>query len=107
MSGMDGMPIIKLEIQGMKHTVMVALSEHHARISEEVQHALEQACSESNIRTIVALQVNAEVRKVMKEEIHYYFSIGEGRDAIREMARQRLSAAIADAAREDDDDVSG
>jgi len=85
-------PIIKLEIQGMKHTVLAALCEHAAKLDESIQKAVEEFCSEGNVDQIIRQEADRMIAAVLKEEVQSFFGwSGAGRRAIREAVQERLS----------------
>lgn len=50
---MQNIPIIKLEVEGMKHTVQFMLAEYGTKINNEVSNAVERFCSSDNIERII------------------------------------------------------
>lgn len=83
-------PIIRLEIERMRDTLCIALSEHTALISEEVQKAVEQFVTPENINSIVTAEVNRTLKSVIEDEIKAFYSFGPGRETVRNAVIRRL-----------------
>lgn len=94
---MHGMPIIRMEIQGMRETLVAALSEHRALIDRDVQSAVEHFCESDQITLMVSQTVQDTLKKVLAETIQYHFQYGQGREdidravqfSLRKMGRKR------------------
>jgi len=85
------LPIIKLEIQGMRHTIATALSQHSAAMDADVQREIEAFCSEGSITRIIQDIVRREVTAAVTEEVQNFFRYSRpGRQAIREAVQQHL-----------------
>ena len=56
----DQMPIIRLELQGMKHAILHAFSEEQEEISKAVDAALEEMIRPENIAKIVRETIYAQ-----------------------------------------------
>ena len=87
---MMNVPIIRLEIEGMKYTLQTALSEHSAQIDKDVQAAIERFCRPENIQEHINRAVKQSLGVVLAEEIERHFKYGEGREAIRQAVRTAL-----------------
>ena len=84
-------PIITLEIERMKHTLMTALSEHTLRIDREVQAAINDYCSEENISAVIRAEVTRQIDLAVKEEVRDFFRYSKpGRQAVREAVLAHL-----------------
>lgn len=82
---MNSIPIIPLEMQGMKHTVLKALQDHHIQMDEYIQQSLENFCSKEHLTSIVDQAVKAEMDAAVKAEIRDFFGYGkDGRRAVKE-----------------------
>jgi hypothetical protein len=85
-------PIIKLEIEGMKHTILTALMEETAAIDRGVQEALEKLCTEENIARIVHDEARRQIEAALKEEVQNFFRWSNaGRAAVREAVHEHLA----------------
>lgn len=84
-------PIIQLEVAGMKETVRAALQQYAAQMDTSIQNAVEAYCSEGNIEIVVTKAVREAMDACVKEEVRNFFSYsGNGRKAIREAVIERL-----------------
>jgi len=86
------MPIIRLEVQGMKHTITHALMEHQTQMDEDIQKAVEDYCSEENISRVITQACRAELEQAIKEEVSSFFRYGDGRKAIKAAVGANLMA---------------
>lgn len=85
-------PIITLEIQGMKHTIKTALMQEAAALDNGVQAALEKLCTEDNIARIVEDEARRQIEAALKEEVSNFFRwTNSGRAAVREAVHEHLS----------------
>ena len=77
-------PVIRLEVEGMRHTIKVALSEYAARMDADIQAAVDAYCDPKNIRAVVDDIASKEIKAAIQGEVERYFRSGFGRAAIRE-----------------------
>ncbi len=85
-------PIIKLEVQGMKHTILAALTREAASLDANIQAAVESYCSEENIQQIVEEEARRQVKEALKQEVQNFFRFGAtGRIAVREAVHEYLN----------------
>lgn len=85
-----GFPVIRLELHGMKHTVLKALSEEMIKIDEQIQEAMEAALKTENIKRIVTEAVEKELKAAINSEIENFYRYGAGRKAIAAAVVERL-----------------
>ena len=85
-------PIISLEIQGMRHTIKTALMREAALLDASIQKAVDDYCTEGNINDIVRREARLQLDAALKEEVKNFFSYsGPGRQAVRESVLEYLS----------------
>lgn len=85
-------PVITLEIQGMKHTIKTALMREAAAIDSGVQAALDKLCTEENVARIVEDEARQQIESALKEEVKNFFRWSNaGRAAVREAVHEHLS----------------
>ena len=77
-------PIISLTVQGMKHEILAALTQHELRLSGEIKDAIEDALTPEAIRSVVEREVLRVVNEVIREEVERFYRNGAGRAIIRE-----------------------
>jgi hypothetical protein len=84
-------PIIKLEVDFMKATMLRHLSEEAVKIDSMVQQAVEDYCSEENLRAILNVEVKQAMDAAVREEVRGFFNGTQaGRLAVREMVIRHL-----------------
>lgn len=84
-------PIIRLEVEGMKHTLLTALSHHSAEMDANVQQAVESYCTEANLTAVINETVKYEMDMAVKEEVRNFFGYGKaGRRAVKEAIEEYL-----------------
>lgn len=84
-------PIIRFEVEGMKHSLMIALREHSALMDSQVQQAVEDFCKPENIDMVMRNMVNEQMKRAVEEEVRNFFSYGDGRRAVRDAVHATLS----------------
>ena len=87
---MDGVPLIKISIEGMRETILHAFTVQQMRTERYVADSLEQFCSEENLRRIIDNEVRLAVEAALKKEIHNFFSWGDGAKLINKAAEDGL-----------------
>lgn len=86
------LPIITLEIQGMKHTIRTALMQEAAALDKGVQAALDKLCTEENVARIVEDESRRQIEAALKEEVQNFFRWSNaGRAAVREAVHEHLA----------------
>jgi hypothetical protein len=88
----NSIPIIRLEVEHMKYTMLTALTQHAALMDKSIQQAVEEYCTEENINAIVNREASAQLESALKEEVRSFFSFsGQGRAAVREAVIEALN----------------
>lgn len=84
-------PIIRLEIDGMKRSIVSALTHYQAQIDEDINRAVEEYCQPENIAEIIQQAANDAIDSAIREEVKNFFLYGEGRRTIAESVKESLS----------------
>ena len=84
-------PIIRLEIEGMKHTIMIALAEHVHKIDSDIQAAVAEYCKPDNLSLIVQGIASKAIDEAMESEIEHFFRYGEGRKQVASAVMQTMA----------------
>lgn len=85
-------PIIRFEVQGMKHSMILALSEHAAKMDASIQRAVEDFCTPENIDAVVRATAKEALDMAVREEVRNFFGYGKaGRAAVREAVQHWLN----------------
>lgn len=90
-----GMPIIRFEVEGMRHAIMHALSDHQAQMDGYVQAAIDKFCAPENLMAIINGLVETEAHRAIRKKVRAFFRNGEGREVIRELVIKKLQEEIA------------
>jgi hypothetical protein len=87
------LPIIKLEVEGMKYDIQAALSQHQTKMDDYIQLALDEYCNESNLYAVVRDATRKALDQAIKNEVNRFFEYGEGYQAIHDAVKIGLAAA--------------
>jgi len=83
-------PIIRLEVEGMRHSISVALSKHTMEMDAMIQDALASYCTPENIAHIIRSETTRALDEVIKQEISNFFYYGAGRRVVVEAVKEKL-----------------
>jgi hypothetical protein len=83
-------PVIRLEVQGMKHAIQIALSEHLIKMDMDIQSAIDRVCTPTNISAIVFDAAQREIKAAIDQHIQNFYRYGDGREAIKEAVERQL-----------------
>jgi phenylpyruvate tautomerase PptA (4-oxalocrotonate tautomerase family) len=89
-------PIIRLEIEGMKQTIMHAMTHHMAAMDSQINAAVERACTPEAITVLIEDVARKQIAAAVTSEVENFYRYGEGRRAIK-------AAVIATLAKDDED----
>jgi hypothetical protein len=87
---MHNIPIIRLEIEHMKHAMLHAFGDYQLQFDETLRKAVEVFCQPDNIDRIVTRQVNESLEQAIRDEVDNFFRLGKGRAAIKAAVLARL-----------------
>jgi hypothetical protein len=92
MNPMNTVPIIRLEVERMKYSILQALPQHAAALDASVQAAIEAFCTPENIDSIIRGAAMEHLNAAVKEEVRDFFrESNPGRQAVREAVLQHLN----------------
>jgi len=92
MNNMNTIPVIRLEVERMKHSILAALTTHAAAMDTSVQAAIEAYCTPENINAVVRKAAMDALDAAVKEEVRSFFEWSKpGRQAVREAVIQHLN----------------
>lgn len=83
-------PVIRLEVEYMKHAILHAFTAHQLKIDTDLKEALERFCQPANIKAIVGKAVDQTLKNAIESEIENFFLYGAGRATIAEAVKKRL-----------------
>lgn len=92
---MGQIPIIRLELESMKHSIYAAFSEHAASMDLDIKASVEAFCTPGNPKGIIKDQVDRVLKAAIEDEIKSFYAYGDGRKIIREAVQKRLLEDIA------------
>lgn len=87
-------PIIKFEIESIKHTLATAINDHLLKLDQEFKVALDKECDPDNIRRILEDQVSKSVEERIREEVDNFFKYGEGKKIVQQKVIERLKSDL-------------
>lgn len=87
---MFNMPMVRIELEGMKHQIVHALASHNEEIEKAIEEQLAATIKtfpfEETVRQLAREVISASI----KEALEYYFKYGEGRDVVKKSILERL-----------------
>ena len=87
---LESYPIIKLEIDQMKYSIMHHFSAYQGELSKLVETEIERAIKGFDIESAVT----DAVYSVIKESIDSYFSFGDGRKILNDAIKESLNVSL-------------
>lgn len=87
---MDNIPVIRIELERMQHTLRVALHDYATQLDADLQAAVKSYCTQGRLRDVIYTMVNATLDNVIRLEIQRFFTHGEGRAVIANAIKERL-----------------
>lgn len=86
----DTLPMIRLEVAGMKHQITHALMAHQAKMDADIINAVEAYCQPENISRVIHEAARSALDAAIKEEVKNFFWFGPGRVAVAEAVKTKL-----------------
>lgn len=83
-------PIIRIELEGMKHTLMAAMSQHLLEMDDLIQVQVDRVCTPENISSIVYEQAKTQIKNAIDDAVRTFYSYGDGQKAVKEAVFQAL-----------------
>lgn len=87
-------PVLKVQLEGMRYQVMHAMMDHQEEISAAVEDALTQELADVDISSIVKGYLPGLIRDVVHKTIDSYFKYGEGQRVIAQYVGEALGDAV-------------
>lgn len=84
------MPIIRLEVESMRYTIVTALTQYQAQLDSDIKKAVDLYCTPENIQKVIQDVTFSTLNYVIKEEVEKFFRYGEGRTVIAESVKETL-----------------
>jgi hypothetical protein len=86
----QGIPIIRLTLEGMRAEVLHALLSYEAELAEETRKAVEAFCTPENIQRVMQQHVHAVLSQAVRDEVEAYYRRGDGRAAVQLAVQEAL-----------------
>lgn len=90
----DNIPIIRIELERMKQTLMVAINDQLAVMDVAVRLAIEAVCDEENIKRIIAQQAQQTLTEAVRREIEHFLWTGDKGRSILRAGIEKVFAAM-------------
>jgi hypothetical protein len=90
---MQPVPVIRLEVERMRQTMVAHLSNAALQLDEDIQCAVEAYCQPDHLSKIIHDETERTLNAVIAEEVQKFFRYGEGRKAVAESVKKRLLEA--------------
>lgn len=87
-------PIIRLEIEGMRHAIVAAVGKHLAEMDSDIQVAIENICTPEHVTDIIKKTASAEIDAAIKSEIEQFYRYGPGREVIKKAVHETLDGKL-------------
>lgn len=84
------MPVISLEVDQMKHTLVIAMRQYTNQLNEILRASIEAYCTQDNLRRVIEEETRRTLEAVLREEVKNWFLHGEGREVIKKAIEQKL-----------------
>ena len=90
-------PILRLELEGMKHSLAVALQQYTQQMDSDIQQTIEAYCTPERLLTVIQQHVTTTFDAIVREEVDKYFRYGKGRATIARLVQEKLDADVSSA----------
>lgn len=83
-------PVIRLEVESMKWSILKAFTEANAKIDADIRRAVEAFCTPENVQRVVSRTVNEVLTQVIDEEVRSFYRYGDGRKIVKAAIERKL-----------------
>ena len=87
---MHKQPILRLELESMRHTILKVLQDQAIMLDTQINAAVRDYCTADNLESIVPQQVQVSVDDAIHSEIRDYYRHGKGRAFIKKAVELTL-----------------
>ena len=84
-------PILRLEMENMKHSLSIALHDYAIGMDHDIQAAIAAYCTPERLSYIVSEEAFRVIIQVVKEEVKNFYVNGEGRRIVRQVVLEKLA----------------
>lgn len=85
------LPIVRLELEGMKESIVMAFSEYALKMDADVQSAVAAICTPENLTAMVTKYAKDAIDSAIRQEISNFYNYGLGREVIRKAVNETLA----------------
>lgn len=86
----EGIPVIRIELERMRQTLLVAINQQFASMDQDVKAAVAKVCTPDTVRKIIEQHASTELEAAIREEVSKFFRWGNGRKAVAEAVSKIL-----------------
>ncbi len=79
---MNQFPILKIELEGIRQTMMHAFNGYTDTLNSAVRERLDKIVNDKYFTQMIATQVRQTLEESVQEALKSYFKYGKGREAI-------------------------
>jgi hypothetical protein len=84
-------PMVRLELEGMKYAIISAFNVHQAEQDANVRAAVEAYCNSGNLQQVLNTAVRETLNRAIKDEVERFYTYGEGRALVKRLVQERLA----------------
>ncbi len=84
---LQGVPVLRLTLEGMQFDILKALTQYQLDLAEETRKAVEKFCTPENVQA-------TSMRRAIEEEVERFYRTGAGREVIRQAVNDRLGRPV-------------
>jgi hypothetical protein len=86
------LPIIRLEVEGIRRTMSAMLAEHAVQMDADLREAVDAYCTPENLARVVKDAATRALDATIKEEVEKFFRWGDGRAAVAAAVKESILA---------------
>lgn len=87
----NSFPVIRLQLEGLRHTVLHAFSEEQLKMDEMLKQELDRYLSDASLRMVLRNEVEANINLAVKESVHHWFVMSpDGQKLIKDRVAAEL-----------------
>lgn len=83
-------PIVRLEVESMRHAMQQAFSSHLLEMDGMFQQAIEQACRPEHVQAVLNEAAERFLREAVSAEMKAFFNHGPGREEVKQLVARAL-----------------
>lgn len=88
--------IVRLSLEGMKHSIETAISQHLTSMDADIQRAIDEICTPQYVAKAIQEEAEKVIAQTIKDQIANYYKYGDGAKVIKEVVNESLSFRVKD-----------